>query len=77
VQYELSAEDRRLLEINAKGMIAAMVGWFVCALFASVALNWTLYYLLGLCVTGRDLVRARAAAYAKARALAAQGAMAA
>ena len=73
----LTDEERLFLQTHAAAMIAAMVGWFVCALFASVALNWTLYYLLGLCVTGRDLVRARAAAYAKARALAAQGAMAA
>ena len=29
-------------------MVAALVGWFVCALFASVAFNWTFYYLLAL-----------------------------
>jgi hypothetical protein len=36
------------------------------------AYNWTFYYVLGLSVTARDLVRARAHAYAKAKALAEQ-----
>ena len=59
VQYDLSAEDRRLLEINAKGMIAAMVGWTVCSMFASVAFNWTFYYVFALAVAGRDILLAR------------------
>jgi O-antigen ligase len=58
-QYDLSADDRRLLEINAKGMIAAMVGWTVCAFFASVAFNWTFYYVFALAVAGRDILLAR------------------
>jgi len=45
------------------------VGWFVSALFASVAYNWTFYYVLGLSVTARDIVRARSHAYARAKAL--------
>ena len=53
-------------------MIAALVGWFVCALFASVAFNWTFYYLLGARDVPReilvDVLAARACA--KARALA-------
>jgi len=57
--YNLSAEDRRILEINAKGMIAAMVGWTVCSLFASVAFNWTFYYVLALAVAGRDIMLSR------------------
>ena len=59
VQYELSAEDRRLLDINAKGMIAAMVGWTICSMFASVAFNWTFYYVFALAVAGRDILLAR------------------
>ena len=47
-----------------------MVGWAVCAFFASVAFNWTIYYLLGLAVTARDVVRTRERAYAKAKKLA-------
>jgi hypothetical protein len=53
-------------------MIACMVGWTVCAFFASVAFHWTLYYLVGLSVTGRDIVKNRARAYARAKALAQQ-----
>ena len=58
-RYELTDEDRRILELNAKGMIAAMVGWTVCSLFASVAFNWTFYYVLALAVAGRDIKRSR------------------
>ena len=47
-------------------MTAGLVGWFVCALFASVAYSWTFYYLLALIVATRDLVAVR---LASARAL--------
>jgi putative inorganic carbon (hco3(-)) transporter len=57
--YNLSDEDRRLLEINAKGMIAAMVGWMICSMFASVAFNWTFYYVFALAVAGRDIMLSR------------------
>ena len=57
--YNLSDEDRRLLEINAKGMIAAIVGWTVCSMFASVAFNWTFYYVFALAVAGRDILLSR------------------
>jgi O-antigen ligase len=60
--YNLSAEERRILDINAKGMLAAMVGWTVCSLFASVAFNWTFYYVFALAVSGREILRARRAA---------------
>jgi len=39
------------------GMSAGLIGWFVCAMFASVAYNWTFYYLLALIVAARDLSR--------------------
>ena len=39
----------------------------VCALFASVAYNWTFYYLLALAVAPRDYLLARAAAARSAR----------
>jgi putative inorganic carbon (HCO3(-)) transporter len=63
----LNEIERVFLQTHGAAMVAAMVGWFVCALFASVAFNWTFYYLLGLSVAARDVVRARAAAYADAR----------
>jgi hypothetical protein len=40
-------------------MIAGLVGWFVCAFFASVAFNWTFYYVLALAVAGREIVLSR------------------
>ena len=57
--YALSDEERRLMANNAKGMIAAMVGWTICALFASVAFNWTFYYVFALAVAGRDIMLTR------------------
>jgi len=35
----------------------SLLGWFVCALFASVALNWTLYYVLAIAAATRDVAR--------------------
>jgi O-antigen ligase len=69
----LSHDDRVFLQTTGAALVACLTGWFVCALFASVAFNWTFYYLLGLAVTSRAVVRARAAAHAKARAAAMAG----
>jgi O-antigen ligase len=65
----LEPHERQFLETHASAMVACMMGWFVCAQFASVAFNWTLYYLLGLSVCAREVVRLRAAAYAEAKML--------
>jgi hypothetical protein len=65
--YRAFLAEPIFLKTHGAAMIAAMVGWFVCALFASVAFNWTFYYLLGLSVAARDVVRARALAYADAQ----------
>ena len=43
------------LREHTVGMTAGLVGWFVCALFASVAYNWTFYYVLALLVAAREL----------------------
>ena len=64
----LDEDERLFLQTHGAAMVASMMGWFVCALFGSVAFNWTLYYLLGLSATARDVVRARAKAYARAKA---------
>ena len=66
----LTDEERRTLDLNAKGMLAAMVGWTVCSLFASVAFNWTFYYVLALAVAGREMLAARRAAAKAAEAAA-------
>ena len=58
----MTDSDRRYLYTHTVAMTAGLIGWFVCALFASVAYNWTLYYLLALIVAGRELTRDRLAA---------------
>ena len=73
----LDEDERYFLQTHGAAMVACMVGWLVCAMFASVAMNWTFYYLLALAAAGRDIIRARATAYAKARTLAAREAAAA
>jgi O-antigen ligase len=57
----LSDEDRQYLYAHAVAMTAGLAGWFVCAMFASVAYNWTFYYLLALTVAARELTRDRLA----------------
>lgn len=56
---ELDPADRRALYEQTVGMTAGLAGWFTCAMFASVAYNWTFYYLLALIVASRELVRER------------------
>jgi O-antigen ligase len=63
----LAPQERVFLETHAAAMFAGLAGWFVCAQFASVGYNWTIYYMLGLSVCARDVVRARRRAYAKAK----------
>ena len=55
----LSPSDRQDLYEDTIALSAGLAGWFVCALFASVAYNWTFYYLLALIVAARELVRDR------------------
>jgi O-antigen ligase len=49
------AEAQRLDEHKC-AIGAALAGWFVCALFASVAYNWTFYYLLALAIAPREIL---------------------
>lgn len=56
-ELALSDRDRQLVDLNAKGMLAAIVGWSVCSFFASVAFNWTFYYVLALAVAGCEIVQ--------------------
>jgi O-antigen ligase len=57
----LDPAARRMVELSAQAMLAAFAAWFVCAIFASVAFNWTLYYILALAVSGRDIAVAHRA----------------
>jgi putative inorganic carbon (hco3(-)) transporter len=43
-------------EGHSAAMAAALSGWFFCALFASVAYNWTFYYLLALSTVPREIL---------------------
>jgi len=56
---DVSQSDKALLDSHSAAMCASLVGWFVCAFFASVAYNWTFYYLLVLAAAPRDILRAR------------------
>lgn len=57
----LAPDERQMLHELAIALTAALIGWFTCALFASVAYAWTFYYLLALLVASRELVRDRVA----------------
>jgi len=60
----LAPSDRLALYENTVALSAGLAGWFVCALFASVAYNWTFYYVLALIVAARELVKERRRAMA-------------
>jgi O-antigen ligase len=51
------ARDRGVMYEHAVAAMAGLVGWFACAMFASVAYSWTFYYLLGLIVAAREISR--------------------
>ena len=53
----LAPGDRAILEAHSVAIAASLAGWLVCAFFASVAYNWTFYYLLALAATPRDILR--------------------
>ena len=38
----LTSDGRYFLQTHAGAMLACMTGWFVCAIFAAVAFNWTI-----------------------------------
>jgi hypothetical protein len=43
------------LQLYASAVLASLTGWLVAAMFASVAYYWTLYLVLGLAITLRDI----------------------
>jgi len=49
------ADAARALAEHTVGMQAGLVGWLVCSMFASLAYNWTFYYVLALLVAAREL----------------------
>ena len=46
---------RERLHLYASAVLASLTGWVVAAMFASVAYYWTLYLVLGLAITLRDI----------------------
>jgi O-antigen ligase len=57
----LTPDERGVMHSHAVAMLAALIGWCFCAMFASVAYSWTFYYLLALTVAARELIRDRIA----------------
>jgi len=53
--------ERESLILMATALTSSIVGWIVCAQFASVALSWTLYYVLAIAVATREVALAHAA----------------
>ena len=51
--------DAAMLDWHSAAMAASLAGWLVCAFFASVAYNWTFYYLLALAAAPREILRDR------------------
>jgi putative inorganic carbon (HCO3(-)) transporter len=47
--------ERETLATLATAVGPALIGWIVCAQFASVALNWTFYFVLGIVVATREV----------------------
>jgi O-antigen ligase len=51
--------EHQTLELFVGAVGIALAGWFVCAQFASIAYNWTFYYILALTIVPREIIRAR------------------
>jgi putative inorganic carbon (HCO3(-)) transporter len=52
----ITPDDAEWFQWHSAAMMAALAGWFFCALFASVAYNWTFYYLLALATAPREIL---------------------
>jgi O-antigen ligase len=56
------SEEQEWMRMHTIAMSASLVGWLVCAQFASVGYYWTFYYMFALIVAGRELAVDRVAA---------------
>jgi O-antigen ligase len=52
----ITVREAAYLDAHGAAMTAAVAGWFFSALFASVAYNWTFYYLLALAIAPREIL---------------------
>ncbi len=57
----ITDDERAWVASYTAATTAALVGWLFCALFASVAYNWTFYYLVALAVAPREFLLQRLA----------------
>jgi putative inorganic carbon (hco3(-)) transporter len=62
----VTPDDAEFFEAHTAALTAAVAGWFLSALFASVAYHWTFYYLLALAIAPREIVAGRLADAARA-----------
>jgi putative inorganic carbon (HCO3(-)) transporter len=53
----LRGTEHDRLTLYAAGFTASLAGWFVAAMFASVAYYWTLYLVVGLAIALRNIVQ--------------------
>ena len=61
-------EERDYMRLHSAAMSAGLIGWLVCAQFASIGYYWTFYYLFALIVAARELTRDRIVAAHRATA---------
>ena len=54
--------EAQFFEMHTAALTAAVAGWFLSALFASVAYHWTFYYLLAIAIAPREIILSRLAA---------------
>lgn len=57
----ITRDDAEFFEAHTAALSAAVAGWFLSALFASVAYHWTFYYLLALALAPREILTDRLA----------------
>jgi hypothetical protein len=43
------------VELYAAAILSSLTGWLLAAMFGSVAYYWTLYIVIGLAATNRDI----------------------
>jgi O-antigen ligase len=63
----VTALEADWVQAHGSAMLASLAGWFCCALFASVAYNWTFYYLLALAAAPREILLDRMVALGRPR----------
>ena len=61
VPQVVTLREAAYLDAHGAAITAAVAGWLFSALFASVAYNWTFYYLLALAIAPREILRDRLA----------------